>query len=56
MFLAIRALLVGKKEALRRGWIKEPLHVKVKSVEAQYDQKQPYSDDEVDALLGEAAS
>lgn len=39
------------KDAYRRGWIKEALVQKVKTHKAVYEQKQPYSDKEVEAIL-----
>ena len=40
--------------AFRRGWIKEALVLKVTTVRAVYEQKEPYTDDEVKAILKEA--
>jgi integrase/recombinase XerD len=48
---AVSKLKVFLKEALRRGWITEPLHMKVKSVKANYEQKLPYTDDEVKLIF-----
>lgn len=42
------------KESERRGWIKESLSNKVKPHKAAHDQKQPYSDKEVEAILAES--
>jgi integrase/recombinase XerD len=56
-----RATMVSKlkfflREAYRRGWTAEALHEKVRSVHGVYEQKQPYSDDEVRHILDEASS
>jgi integrase len=40
--------------AHQRGWISEPLHIRVRNVPAVYEQKQPYSDDEIRRILDEA--
>ena len=42
------------RAAFRRGWIKEALVLKVTTVRAVYEQKEPYTDTEVDAILAEA--
>jgi len=42
------------RDAFRRGWITEPLVERVRAHRAIYDQKEPYSDDEVEKILGEA--
>jgi len=42
------------RDALRREWIAEPLAERVRAHRAVYDQKEPYSDEEVDKILGEA--
>lgn len=39
------------KDALRRGWITEPLALQVRPHRAVYDQKSPYSDKEVERIL-----
>ena len=52
--LAVTKLKFFLREAYRRGWITEALHEKVKSVKAVYEQKQPYSDEEVDLILAGA--
>jgi integrase/recombinase XerD len=44
------------KTAFRRGWIKEALVLKVTTVRAIYEQKEPYTDEEVAAILKEALS
>jgi len=43
------------KEAERRGWVKDSLSLKVKPWKAAYEQKEPFSDKEVEAILAEAA-
>jgi hypothetical protein len=48
---AVSKLKVFLKEAFRRGWIKEPLHLNVKSVRAHYEQKQPYTEEEINLIL-----
>ena len=42
------------REAYRRGWIKEPLVEKLTREAAIYEQKQPYSDEEVQKILESA--
>jgi hypothetical protein len=42
------------RDAYRRGWITEPLVERVKTHRAVYDQKEPYSDEEVEQILNEA--
>jgi integrase/recombinase XerD len=42
------------RDAFRRGWINEPLVERVRPHRAVYDQKEPYSDDEVEKILNEA--
>jgi site-specific recombinase XerD len=42
------------RDAFRRGWIKEPLVERVKPYRAVYDQKEPYSDEEIEKMLNEA--
>ncbi|MBS1853940.1 MAG: tyrosine-type recombinase/integrase [Acidobacteria bacterium] len=42
------------RTAFRRSWIKEALVLKVTTVKAVYEQKEPYTDAEVDAILAEA--
>lgn len=54
-----QALFISKlkfflSEAYRRGWVAEPLHIRVRNVRAVYEQKQPYTDDEVRGVLDEA--
>jgi integrase/recombinase XerD len=44
------------REAYRRGWTTEALAEKVRSTRAVYEQKQPYSDAEVAAILVHAES
>jgi integrase len=42
------------RDAFRRGWISEPLVERIRPHRATYDQKEPYSDDEVEKILNEA--
>lgn len=42
------------RAAFRRGWIKEALVLKVNTVKAVYEQKEPYTDEEVEAILAQA--
>ena len=42
------------RDAFRRDWIKEPLVERVKPFRAVYDQKEPYSEEEVEKILKEA--
>ncbi len=42
------------RTAFRRGWIKEALVLKVTTVKAVYEQKEPYTDEEVEAILQHA--
>ena len=42
------------RDAFRRGWIAEPLVERVTAHRAVYDQKEPYSDDEVEKILNQA--
>jgi integrase/recombinase XerD len=42
------------RDAFRRGWITEPLVERVRAHRAVYDQKEPYSDEEVEKILNEA--
>ena len=51
-FAKIRCFL---RAAFRRGWIKEALVDKVTTVKAVYEQKEPYTDEEVMAILEHAA-
>ena len=51
-FAEIRCFL---RAAFRRGWIKEALVDKVTTVRAVYEQKEPYTDEEVTAILDQAA-
>ena len=39
------------RAAFRRGWIKEALVLKVTTVKAVYEQKEPYTDEEIEAIL-----
>ena len=51
---AVSKLKFFLREAFRRGWITEALHEKVKSVHGVYEQKQPYTEDEITRILDEA--
>ena len=51
---AVAKLRCFLRDAFRRGWITESLVDKVKPHRAVYDQKEPYSDEEVDKILAEA--
>jgi integrase len=51
---AVAKLRCFLRHAFRRGWITESLVDKVTSHRAVYDQKDPYSDDEVERILNEA--
>lgn len=42
------------REAYRRGWTKEALREQVKTHKAVYEQKEPYTDEQVDLILAEA--
>jgi site-specific recombinase XerD len=42
------------RDAFRRGWINEPLVERIRPHRAVYDQKEPYSDEEVEKILKEA--
>lgn len=44
------------RDALRRGWITDPLADKVRPHRATYEAKAPYTDEEVTAILNGAAS
>jgi len=50
-FAKIRCFL---RAGFRRGWIKEALVDKVTTVKAAYDQKEPYTDEEITAILDHA--
>ncbi len=54
-FLAVSKLKVWLSEAFRRGWITEPLALKVRSPQAVYEQALPFTDDEVSRILVEAS-
>ena len=43
------------RESFRRGWITEALHERVRPTRAVYEQKQPYTDDEVALILAHVA-
>jgi integrase len=43
------------KEAERRGWVKDSLSLKVKPWKAAHEQKEPFTDKEVEAILAESA-
>ncbi len=51
---AVAKLRCFLRDAYRRGWITESLVDKVKAHRAVYDQKEPYSDEEVNTILNEA--
>jgi integrase/recombinase XerD len=51
---AVAKLRCFLRHAYRRGWITESLVDKVTSYRAVYDQKEPYSDEEVERILEEA--
>jgi len=42
------------RDALRRGWIKEPLAERVKGHEAEHEEKSPYEENELPLILNEA--
>ena len=42
------------KDGYRRGWLREPLVEKVRPVKAVYEQKEPYTDAEVNLILEES--
>jgi site-specific recombinase XerD len=50
-FAKIRCFL---RSAFRRGWIKETMVDKVTTVKAVYEQKEPYTDEEVTAIMDHA--
>jgi site-specific recombinase XerD len=50
---AVAKLRCFLREAYRRDWIKESLREKVTTHRAVYEQKMPYSDEEVDLILAE---
>ena len=51
---AVSKLKFFLREAYRRGWTKEALAEKVKSTKAIYEEKQPYTEEEVSLILAEA--
>jgi integrase/recombinase XerD len=51
---AVAKLRCFLRDAFRRGWITESLVDRVKSHRAVYEQKEPYSDEEVERILDEA--
>ena len=51
---AVAKLRCFLRDAYRRGWITESLVDKVRPHKAVYDQKEPYSDEEVEKILAEA--
>ena len=51
-FAKIRCFL---RAAFRRGWIKEALVYKVTTVKAVYDQKEPYTEEEIATILDHAS-
>jgi integrase/recombinase XerD len=42
------------REAFRRGWIKEPLVERVRAYQVGHEQKEPYTDAEIDKILAES--
>jgi integrase len=42
------------RESHRRGWLPDPVHTRIRSVRAVYEQKQPYTEDDVRRILAEA--
>jgi len=51
---AVAKLRCFLRDAFRRGWITESLVDRVRTHKAVYDQKEPYSDEEVEKILEEA--
>ena len=51
---AVAKLRCFLRDAYRRGWITESLVDKVRPYRAVYEQKSPYTDEEVDKILAEA--
>jgi integrase len=51
---AVAKLRCFLRHAFRRGWITEALVDKVSSHRAVYDQKEPYSDEDIEKILNEA--
>ncbi len=51
---AVAKLRCFLRDAFRRGWITESLVEKVTAHRAVYEQKNPYTDEDVDAILAEA--
>jgi len=51
---AVAKLRCFLRDAYRRGWITESLVDKVRPHKAVYDQKEPYTDEEVEKILAEA--
>jgi integrase len=52
--IAVAKLKVFLRESYRRGWTTQALHEKIKSVRAVYEQKKPYTDEEICLILDEA--
>jgi integrase/recombinase XerD len=52
--LFITKLKFFLREAHRRGWLADPIHIRIRNVRAVYEQKQPYTDDEIHQVLDEA--
>jgi integrase len=52
--IAVAKLKVFLREAYRRGWTTEALAEKIKSVRAVYEQKKPYTPEEIRLILDEA--
>jgi site-specific recombinase XerD len=51
---AVAKLRCFLRDAFRRGWITESLVDRVTAHKAVYEQKEPYSDEEVERILNEA--
>jgi hypothetical protein len=51
---AVAKLRCFLRDAFRRGWINEPVAERVRAHRAVYDQKEPYSDEDVERILNEA--
>ena len=51
---AVAKLRCFLRDAFRRGWITESLVDRVRAHRAVYDQKEPYSDEDVEKILNEA--
>jgi integrase/recombinase XerD len=53
--IAVAKLKVFLRESYRRGWTTDALAEKVRSTRAVYEQKKPYTDDEVSLILDETS-